>query len=196
MYDHPNLTWWQARPHWGGVEAVRPGEKRLRPGMLPITSIPAGERPLLRANLIFPNVPMTTMETSVATYQVIPAGPDTCRTRPSHPRRAGVEGRRSRRVPKGAARRNGTACEKSRRWSARPGSQWARWRTSTRFRFSSSNRRCWPSYAVASGGLPRGRPALRDRLLEVAVFVAPRCFCGGGNEVRASVNADCGGVDD
>jgi hypothetical protein len=47
--------------------------------MLPITSIAADERPLLRANLIFPNVPMTTMETSVATFQVIPTGPETCR---------------------------------------------------------------------------------------------------------------------
>jgi Rieske 2Fe-2S family protein len=79
MYDHPNLTWWESGPHWGCVEAVRPGQKRLRPGMLPITSVAADERPLLRANLIFPNVPMTTMETSVATFQVIPTGPETCR---------------------------------------------------------------------------------------------------------------------
>jgi phenylpropionate dioxygenase-like ring-hydroxylating dioxygenase large terminal subunit len=79
MYDHTELTSWQAGPHWGCVEAVRPGMARTRPGMLPITSIPAEERSLLRANLIFPNVPMTTMETSVMTYQVIPTGPETCR---------------------------------------------------------------------------------------------------------------------
>lgn len=79
MYDHAGLTWWQAGPHWGCVEALRPGEARVRPGMLPITPLPDAERPLLRANLVFPNVPMTTMETSVATFQVVPTGPETCR---------------------------------------------------------------------------------------------------------------------
>jgi choline monooxygenase len=79
MYDHPSLTCWKAGLHWGCVEQLRAGEERKRPGMLPIRSIPDDERPLLRANLIFPNVPMTTMQTSVATFQVIPTGPDTCR---------------------------------------------------------------------------------------------------------------------
>jgi choline monooxygenase len=79
MYDHPGLTCWRAGPHWGCVEAIRPGEERARPGMLPIVGVPDEERPLLRANLIFPNLPMTTMQTSVMTYQVIPTGPDTCR---------------------------------------------------------------------------------------------------------------------
>jgi phenylpropionate dioxygenase-like ring-hydroxylating dioxygenase large terminal subunit len=79
MYEHRNLTSWHAGPHWGCVEAIRPGEVRERPGMLPITPLPDAERPLLRANLIFPNLPMTTMETSVATFQVVPTGPETCR---------------------------------------------------------------------------------------------------------------------
>jgi Rieske 2Fe-2S family protein len=79
MYDHAKLTWWQAGPHWGCVEAIRPGRTRPRPGMLPIDALPEDERPLLRANLIFPNLPMTTMETSVATFLVVPTGPETCR---------------------------------------------------------------------------------------------------------------------
>ena len=78
MYDHRGLRSWSVGPHWGCVEALRPGEERRRPGMLPIPSVPERERSLLRANLIFPNVPMTTMETTVMTYQVIPAGPETC----------------------------------------------------------------------------------------------------------------------
>jgi Rieske 2Fe-2S family protein len=78
MYDHATLTWWEAGPHWGCVELIHRGQTRSRPGMLPIASVPPGERRLLRANLIFPNVPMTTMETSVATFQVIPTGPETC----------------------------------------------------------------------------------------------------------------------
>ena len=79
MYDHLQMRSWRTGMHWGCVEPIRPGERRSRPGMLPIRSIPDAERPLLRANLIFPNVPMTTMETSVLTFQVIPTGPDTCR---------------------------------------------------------------------------------------------------------------------
>jgi len=79
MYDHHALSWWRAGLHWGCVEPLRPGEQRVREGMLPITSIPPAEVPLLRANLLFPNVPMTTMETTVTTYQVVPTGPETCR---------------------------------------------------------------------------------------------------------------------
>jgi phenylpropionate dioxygenase-like ring-hydroxylating dioxygenase large terminal subunit len=79
MYEHRDLTWWEAGPHWGCVEALRPGEQRVRTGMRPIAGVPAEERPLLRANLIFPNVPMTAMDTSVLTFQVIPTGPETCR---------------------------------------------------------------------------------------------------------------------
>jgi choline monooxygenase len=124
MYDHPNLTSWRAGAHWGCVEAIRPGEERVRPGMLRIRPLPAEERPLLRANLIFPNVPMTTMETSVVTYQVIPTGAETCRLD------LRIRGQRGSRVAdrnaflKVQRDEDGTACEeiqaviRSPRWSA------------------------------------------------------------------------------
>ena len=78
MYDHLSLEWWEAGRHWGCVESLRPGSVRQRPGMRPIQALADSERTLLRANLIFPNVPMTTMCTSVVTYQVVPTGPETC----------------------------------------------------------------------------------------------------------------------
>jgi len=78
MYDHHALTHWQAGVHWGCVEPLRGDRERIRLGMLPITNVPESEHDLLRANLIFPNVPHTTSEATVTTYQVVPTGPETC----------------------------------------------------------------------------------------------------------------------
>jgi phenylpropionate dioxygenase-like ring-hydroxylating dioxygenase large terminal subunit len=78
MYDHHALTHWQAGNHWGCVEPLRGDRERTRLGMLPIEGVPEAERDLLRANLIFPNVPHTTAESNVMTYQVVPTGPETC----------------------------------------------------------------------------------------------------------------------
>jgi hypothetical protein len=41
----------------------------------PISHIPDEERDVLRANLLFPNVPTSSSETLWMTYQVIPEGP-------------------------------------------------------------------------------------------------------------------------
>jgi phenylpropionate dioxygenase-like ring-hydroxylating dioxygenase large terminal subunit len=79
MFDHHALTCWKSGLHWGCVEPLHPGRERLREGLTPISNLPDEERSLLRANLIFPNVPYSTTESSVTTYQVIPTGPETCR---------------------------------------------------------------------------------------------------------------------
>ena len=47
--------------------------------MRPISHLPAEERDVLRANLLFPNVPMSSSETLYMTYQVVPTGPTTSR---------------------------------------------------------------------------------------------------------------------
>jgi choline monooxygenase len=78
MYDHRALTWWKSGLHWGCVEPRRPEEDRVRHGMLPISGLPESERPLLRANLLFPNLPVSTTETTILTYQVVPTGPESC----------------------------------------------------------------------------------------------------------------------
>jgi hypothetical protein len=78
MYDHHALTHWKAGPHWGCVEPLRDERERVRLGMLPITDLPEAERNLLRANLIFPNVPVSTTESNVMSYQVVPTGPESC----------------------------------------------------------------------------------------------------------------------
>ncbi len=78
MYDHRALTHWRAGRHWGCVEPLREQRQRTRHGMAPIEGLPDRERNLLRANLIFPNVPISTTETTVMSYQVVPTGPQTC----------------------------------------------------------------------------------------------------------------------
>jgi phenylpropionate dioxygenase-like ring-hydroxylating dioxygenase large terminal subunit len=78
MYDHHALTHWKEGRHWGCIEPLRGAELRVRSGMLPIAGLPESERDQLRANLIWPNVPMSTSETTVITYQVVPTGPDSC----------------------------------------------------------------------------------------------------------------------
>jgi len=78
MYDHRAMTDWKAGLHWGCVEPLRPEQGRERTGMLPITDLPDAERELLRANLIFPNVPTSSSETLVMSYQVVPTGPESC----------------------------------------------------------------------------------------------------------------------
>ena len=78
MFDHHGLTWASSGPHWACAETLRPGLERARPSLRriePITEVEAGT---LRANLLWPNVPMTTSSTTVNTYQVIPTGPTTC----------------------------------------------------------------------------------------------------------------------
>jgi Rieske 2Fe-2S family protein len=80
MYDHHALTCWKEGNHWGCVEPLRPGRDRddQFSGLLPISGVPDEERGVLRANLIFPNLPFTTSERSVMTYQVVPTGPESC----------------------------------------------------------------------------------------------------------------------
>jgi Rieske 2Fe-2S family protein len=67
----------QGRPPLGqrGAPATRPGAE---PGLPRIAHLPASESDVLRANLIFPNVPTSSSETQTMTYQVIPTGPESC----------------------------------------------------------------------------------------------------------------------
>lgn len=83
MYDHRNFAHAAVGPHWVSSERLRPGAIRERTNMSehmrPISHLPAEERDVLRANLLFPNVPMSSSETLYMTYQVVPTGPTTSR---------------------------------------------------------------------------------------------------------------------
>lgn len=76
MYDHTRFLHRQVGPHWVSEERLRPGTERTR-GLPPIGHLPDAERDVLRANLIFPNVPTSSTETQTMTYQIIPTGPET-----------------------------------------------------------------------------------------------------------------------
>ena len=77
MYDHSNFAHHKVGLHWASDERLRePGVTRER-GLPPITHIPDRERDVLRANLLFPNVPTSSSETLYMTYQVVPTGPTT-----------------------------------------------------------------------------------------------------------------------
>lgn len=64
--------------HWSCAEQLRAGHERSRPTLSPIAPLSDDEARPLRANLLWPNVPMTTSSTTVNTYQVVPIGPTTC----------------------------------------------------------------------------------------------------------------------
>jgi choline monooxygenase len=76
MYDHTAFLHRQVGRHWVSEERLRPGTERPR-GLPPIGHIPDDERDVLRANLIFPNVPTSSSESQWMTYQVVPTGPET-----------------------------------------------------------------------------------------------------------------------
>ena len=76
MYDHTAFAHDQVGRHWVSEERLRPGAERPR-GLAPIAHLPGDERDVLRANLIFPNVPTSSSETQWMTYQVVPTGPET-----------------------------------------------------------------------------------------------------------------------
>lgn len=78
MFDHTGLTWLSSGRHWSCAEQLRAGSERARPTLPPIAPLAADEARTLRANLLWPNVPITTSATMVNTYQVVPTGPTTC----------------------------------------------------------------------------------------------------------------------
>ena len=81
MYDHANFNHHKLGLHWVSDERLREGETREsnnRNRSLPrIEHLPTEELDVLRANLIFPNVPTSSSDTLTMTYQVIPTGPTT-----------------------------------------------------------------------------------------------------------------------
>lgn len=84
MYDHTNFVHDRVGPHWVSEERVRSrstasGEAWQAPeqGLRPIAHLPDEERDVLRANLVFPNVPTASTESFNMTYQVVPTGPET-----------------------------------------------------------------------------------------------------------------------
>jgi phenylpropionate dioxygenase-like ring-hydroxylating dioxygenase large terminal subunit len=77
MYDHTGFEHDKVGRHWVSEEQLRPGGERDR-GLPQIAHLPDSERDILRANLIFPNVPSSSTATQTMTYQVVPTGPDTC----------------------------------------------------------------------------------------------------------------------
>lgn len=76
MYDHTRFLHDRVGPHWVSEEKLRPGQERSQ-GLPPIAHLPEAERDILRANLLFPNVPQASTETQTVTYQVVPTGPET-----------------------------------------------------------------------------------------------------------------------
>jgi choline monooxygenase len=76
MYDHTGFAHDAVGPHWVSEERLRSGGDRSR-GLPPIAHLPAEERDVLRANLVFPNVCTSSSETMCMTYQVVPTGPET-----------------------------------------------------------------------------------------------------------------------
>jgi choline monooxygenase len=84
MYDHTRFMHDKVGPHWVSEERLRAtkaanGEawQDQGQGLPPIAHLPDDERDVLRANLIFPNVPMASTESFTMTYQVVPTGPET-----------------------------------------------------------------------------------------------------------------------
>ena len=75
MYDHTGFRPRAHRPPLGerGAAAARRGAV-ARPA--PISHLPEAERDVLRANLLFPNVPTSSSGTLTMTYQVIPEATD------------------------------------------------------------------------------------------------------------------------
>jgi phenylpropionate dioxygenase-like ring-hydroxylating dioxygenase large terminal subunit len=66
--------------HWYSEERLRDGEAVYEPaGVRTIPGVTDEERRTLRANLMFPNVPFSTMGTLVQTFQIVPTGPETSR---------------------------------------------------------------------------------------------------------------------
>jgi len=79
MYEHNEATYATSGWHWYSAEVLREGaDTRVDVDMETIPGISEQERQTLRANLIFPNVPVATMGNMVQTYQVVPTGPETC----------------------------------------------------------------------------------------------------------------------
>lgn len=79
MFDHSGFAHRRVGLHWASEERLRKsedGEPMTRDRRLPpISHLPDEERDVLRANLLFPNVPTSSSETLTMTYQVIPTGP-------------------------------------------------------------------------------------------------------------------------
>jgi choline monooxygenase len=79
-FDHHGLTCRSTGPHWSCVEAAKDPTLARRESLPRIPGVTDVEATLIRANLLFPNVPWTsTSGNAVTTYQVIPTGPETCR---------------------------------------------------------------------------------------------------------------------
>ena len=79
QYEHHEAEYSTTGLHWSSAEQLRTGESRYAPaGVLPIPGVPDAELSTLRANLIFPNVPIACMGNIVQTYAVVPTGPETC----------------------------------------------------------------------------------------------------------------------
>jgi phenylpropionate dioxygenase-like ring-hydroxylating dioxygenase large terminal subunit len=79
MYDHPNGEIWEIGDHFASAERLRKDKERPQAdGLIEIPGMAPEEEDLLRANLLFPNVPFVTVPTGFSSYQVIPTGPETC----------------------------------------------------------------------------------------------------------------------
>jgi phenylpropionate dioxygenase-like ring-hydroxylating dioxygenase large terminal subunit len=79
QYEHHEAEYGTTGLHWYSAEVLRAGEPRYEPaGVHEIPGVPDEERSILRANLLFPNVPVACMGNMVQTYAVVPTGPETC----------------------------------------------------------------------------------------------------------------------
>ncbi|CAN5792629.1 N/A [soil metagenome] len=78
MYDHHALTYRSTGLHWACDEPERPGSESRREDLPHIVGADDAEDALVRANLLFPNVPWSSTGKLVTTYQIVPTGPETC----------------------------------------------------------------------------------------------------------------------
>jgi phenylpropionate dioxygenase-like ring-hydroxylating dioxygenase large terminal subunit len=79
VFEHHEGQYATSGLHWYSAEHLRDGEAPYDPaGVRPIAGVSDAERRTVRANLLFPNVPIATLGTIVQTYQVVPTGPETC----------------------------------------------------------------------------------------------------------------------
>jgi choline monooxygenase len=79
QYEHHEARYATTGLHWYSAETLRPDESPYDPaGLRPIPGLPPQELRILRANLMFPNVPFAMMGSMVQSYQVVPTGPETC----------------------------------------------------------------------------------------------------------------------